>query len=275
MTAAAVVAPAKRPFTVGKPDKILDINHFHSSGHVNERLLMEVAQQHGVALRGVLRPCGRSLEAKGVRGEVPRRTTSRAERPMEAVHIDLAGPYEASMGGSLNLLTFVDSASKWMRPYGMKRNSETTASVQKFVADMNAMGRPHCVRPDNGGEFNSGSYVDYCDFVGIRRENTAPGKPQQTAVVESATLRAMKGDHSARHEIRSLFPGADFIGIPKIDASSLWLEAVLWAADCFNRSATKASIGWWSPHNMFYRRLPDLQVVPFFHEGMMRVDRGP
>ena len=36
ITAAAVLAPGKRPFTVGKPAKILDINHFHSSsGHLN------------------------------------------------------------------------------------------------------------------------------------------------------------------------------------------------------------------------------------------------
>ena len=30
-------------------------------------------------------------------------------------------PYEASMGGFLRLIMFVDSASRWMRPYGMKR----------------------------------------------------------------------------------------------------------------------------------------------------------
>ena len=55
-----------------------------------------------------------------MRSGVPRRTESRAGRPMETVHIDLAGPYEASMGGSLYLIMFVDSASRWMRPYGMK-----------------------------------------------------------------------------------------------------------------------------------------------------------
>ena len=43
------------------------------------------------------------------------------------------------------------------------------------------------------------------------------------------------------------------------------------AAGCFNRFAT--STGWQSPYEVFYSRLPDLQVVPFFQEGMMRVDR--
>ena len=132
--------------------------------------------------------------------------------------------------------------------------------MHKFVADMNAMG-PHCFRPDNGGKFTSRSYVD-CDSVGIRREYTAPGKPQQNAVVESAIWRSMKGDHAARREIRRLFLGVHFTGIPSISANGncLRLEAVLWAADCFNRSATKANTGWRSPHEVFFGRLPDLQV---------------
>ena len=59
MTAAAVLAPGKRPFTVGKHEKMVDINHFHfSSGHLSERLLRETARQHGITLTGVLQPCG-------------------------------------------------------------------------------------------------------------------------------------------------------------------------------------------------------------------------
>ena len=45
-------------------------------------------------------------------------------------HFDLAGPYEASMGGFLYLIMFIDSASTWMRPYEMEQKSETTAYVQ-------------------------------------------------------------------------------------------------------------------------------------------------
>ena len=72
------------------------------------------------------------------------------------------------------------------------------------------------------------------------------------------------------------FPSVDLGRIPNIGTSGnrLWLEAVFWAADCFNRSATKANIGWRSPYEVFFSRPPDLQVVPFFQEGMMRVDRS-
>ena len=210
MTAAAVLAPGKHPFTVGKPVIMADINHFHFfTDHLGENLLSATAQQHGKFLTGVLQPCAGCVEGKGVRAGVPRRTTSRAATPMETVHIDLAGPYEASMGGSVYLIMFVESASRWMRPYGIKKKSETTAHVIKFIADMNHMGLPRCFRMDNGGEFTSRSYVNFCDSAGILCENTAPGRPQQNAVVESAIWRAMKGGHAALGEIQRRFPNVD------------------------------------------------------------------
>ena len=57
------------------------------------------------------------------------------------------------------------------------------------------------------------------------------------------------------------------------DGNRLWLEAVLWATDVFNRSATKANTRWQSPYKVFYSQQFNLQVVPFFKERMTRVDR--
>ena len=86
----------------------------------------------------------------------------------------------------------------------------------------------------------------------------------------------MKGGHAARLEIGRLFPDVDLGKIPFSCAigNCLWLKGALWASDCFNRSAIKANTGWRSPHEVFFGRLPDLQVVPSFHPGMMRVDRS-
>ena len=97
ITAAVALAPGRRPFGVGKS---IDINHFHvSSGYLNQRLLRETALQHVVTWTGLLQPFGGCLKAKGVEAGVPHRTTSRAGKPMETAHIDLAGPYEASVAG--------------------------------------------------------------------------------------------------------------------------------------------------------------------------------
>lgn len=163
---------------------------------------------------------------------VPRRTTSRVETPMETVHIGLSGPCEASIGGPVYVTMFVDSTSRCVQPCGMKSKAETTTFVQKFLADMNAKGKPRCFRTHNGGEFTRSSHVDYCRSAGIRHEYTAPGKPQQNAVAESAIWRAIGGGHAARHEIQRLFSGVDLATIPDVgvDGNRLRLEAVLWAA---------------------------------------------
>ena len=50
------------------------------------------------------------------------------------------------MGGSVYLVIYVESASRWMRPHGMRSKSETVRYVTKFVADKRNMGRPALLR---------------------------------------------------------------------------------------------------------------------------------
>ena len=190
------------------------------------------------------------MEVKRIRAETPRRTTSRTGRPMETVYFHLSGPYGAFLDGSVYLIKFVDRATRRMRPYGIMRKSETTAYVQTCLADMNGMGRPNGFRTDNGGEVISRDYVDYCDSPGIRREYTAPGKPQQNTIVESAVWRAMKGGHAARFEIGRL----GFRLFQPLRDQGEHRMAV--TARGFLR-ATAGSAG-----------------DSFFHLGMMRVDRS-
>ena len=81
----------------------------------------------------------------------------------------------------------------------------------------------------------------------------------------------MKGEHAACREVWRLFLDADLAKIPNVgtNGSPLLLEAVLWAADCFKPSTTKANAGWRLPYEMFFSRPPELQVVPCFQSGMM------
>ena len=78
---------------------------------------------------------------KGVRVGEPRRATSRAGRSMETVQIDLSGLYEASIGGSVQLIIVVDSAWRRMRPHAMKSMAETTMFVHRLLTDMTRRNR--------------------------------------------------------------------------------------------------------------------------------------
>ena len=71
------------------------------------------------------------------------------------------------------LIIFIDSASRWMRQYGMRNKSETVTYTRKFVANMTNMGQPRCFRMDNGGGFTSRGYVEFATPRGFAA-NTRP-----------------------------------------------------------------------------------------------------
>ena len=202
--------------------------------------------------------------AKGIRASTPHRTTSRAEAPLDLVHIDTAGPFPESLGGSRYVVMFVDSASRFQRPYGTRDKSASAilGVVQRFVADM---GVPRAFRTDNGTEYTNSAFVEYCNGLQIRRELTAPYTPQQNGPVESGLSRAIKAGHAARIEVNRLFPDVhldQLKGVRDPDDTSLWMEPVLWASEEFNRSATTANVGMLSPYEIFYGSRPPMPTLP-------------
>ena len=51
------------------------------------------------------------------------------------------------------------------------------------------------------------------------------------------------------------------------------MESLLWASECFDRSATAANDGWLSQHEIFYGSRPPLSLLPFSHPVYDRVPR--
>ena len=234
--AAAVLTPGGLSINKNKK-RVADINHYHVSlSHAHSSVLKATAQQHGIQLIGELAPCSGCSMAKGIRASTPHRTTSRAETPLDLVHIDTAGPFPESLGGSRYVVMFVDSASRFQRPYGTRDKSASAilGVVQRFVADM---GVPRAFRTDNGTEYTNSAFVEYCNGLQIRRELTAPYTPQQNGPVESGLSRAIKVGHAARIEVNRLFPDVhldQLKGVRDPDGTGLWMESVLWASEGFN-----------------------------------------
>ena len=113
-----------------KEKKVVDINHFHVSlAHAHSSVLKATALQHGIHLVGELAPCsGRSM-AEGIHGPTPHHTKSRAATTMDTVHIDSAEPFPESLGGSRYVVKFVDSASRFRRPYGGRDKSASAIEM--------------------------------------------------------------------------------------------------------------------------------------------------
>ena len=69
----------------------------------------------------------------------------------------------------------------------MQRKSETYSKFCEFKAlvEMESGKKVKALRSDNGGEFISGEFKDFCSTEGIRRELIAPHSLQQNEVAES------------------------------------------------------------------------------------------
>ena len=273
--AAAVLSPGGLSISKNKK-RIIDINNFHVSlSHAHSSVLKATAQQHDIQLVGELAPCSECSMAKGIRASTPHRTTSRAEAPLDLVHIDTAGPFPESLGGSRYVVMFVDSASRFQRPYGTRDKSASAilGVMQRFVADM---GVPRAFRMDNGTEYTNSAFVEYCNGLQILRELTAPYTPQQNGPVGSTLSRAIKAGHAARIKVNGLVPDVHLDQLKRVqdpDGTSLWLESVLWTSEGFNLSATTANGGMLSPYEIFYGSRPPMPTLPFCKPAYHRIPR--
>ena len=272
--AAAVLSPGG--VFINKNKKAVDFNHFHVSlAHAHSSVLKATARQHDIQLVGELAPCSKCSMAKGMHAPTPHRTTSRAATPLDMVHIDTAGPFLELLGGSCYVVMFVDSASRFQRPYETRDKSASAVLgvVQRFVADM---GVPRAFRTDNGTEYANSAFVEYWKSLQIRRGLAAPYTPQKNGPVESGLSRAIMEAHAARIEVNRLFPDVHleiFKGVRDPDGSSLWMKSFLWASEGFNRSATTANRSMISPYEVIFGSRPPMSVLPFCKPAYHRVPR--
>ena len=210
---------------------------------------------------------------KGNRAPTAHHTTARAKRSMKLIHIDTVSLFPVFVGGSRCVVMFIYSASHCQRPYGTgdKSTAAILAVVKRFIADM---GVPQAFLSDNGAEYTNLSFVEYCNNLGIRRELTAPYTPQQNGPVESALWRAYKAGHAARLGVSNIYPDIrleEAAGCTDAAATGLWMESLLWATECFNRTATAANDGWLSRYEIFYGSRPPLPLLPFSQPVYHRV----
>lgn len=170
---------------------------------------------------------------------------------MGHAHVDLAGSYDACVGGVTCLVT----------PYGIRRKSNVPWKVQRFIADH---GAPGCFRSDNGREFTSAEYISIWDQRVIRREYMGGGSPKQNGLVESSITRAPKGGHIGRLEAPLLYPRMKLHEIPTVhtpDMKYFRREHVVWAAKWSKRLATTGNSGMALLHKVHHGVVPRLDLL--------------
>ena len=107
-----------------------------------------------------------------------------AGMPMEKVALDIMGPLPRSNRGNRYLLVLSDYFTKWVEAYAIP-NEEAITVGRKFVEEFICrFGVPLSVHTDQGRQFESALFQEFCDMLDIDKSRTTPFHPQSDGLVE-------------------------------------------------------------------------------------------
>ena len=93
-------------------------------------------------------------------------------KKLELVHTDVWGPTQVSyLGGSKYYVTFIDDATRKTWVYCIQNKSDVFNTFKKWKAlvENETWKKLKCLRSDNGGEYCSKDFDNYCSYNGIHR----------------------------------------------------------------------------------------------------------
>lgn len=137
----------------------------------------------------------------------PRRSHTRADRPLFRIHCDICGPLPLGYSQFKYFILFIDDHSRYIWIFFLKLKSDALKSFDEFrLATERYLGQPLSVlRVDNAPELIAGRFEFYCNTIGITYEKPVPDAHQQNGVAERSIqtvefmLRAMLVDANLSH----------------------------------------------------------------------------
>ena len=157
-----------------------------------------------------------------------------------------------SLSGYLYYAIFIDDYSRKTWIYFLKAKSEIFSKLQKFKAlvEKQTGKQIGILRTDNGGEFESHSFDDFCKEEGIKKQLSIPYNPQQNGVVERKN--------------RTIYEVAKAMMFDQDLPNSLWAEATRTTTYLQNR-CPHATLKDKTPEEMFTREKPEVGHVRIFY----------
>lgn len=124
---------------------------------------------------------------------------------MDLIHSDLCGPMsDATLSGFSYFVTFIDDYSwkTWIYFLKTKESDEVLNRFKEFkeLVENQTERRIRVLRSENGGEYTSGGFVDFCGGGGIKREFTVPYNLQQNGVVERKNRTIVSAARAMIHD---------------------------------------------------------------------------
>ncbi|KAL4271938.1 hypothetical protein GQ457_13G028490 [Hibiscus cannabinus] len=155
-------------------------------------------------------------------------SNSRGKTVLELVHSDVWQAPVTSLGGAKYFVSFIDDYSRrcWVYPIKKKADVFSTFKVFKARVELDTGNKIKCFRSDNGGEYTSDEFDDFCKNEGIKRQFTIVHTPQQNGVAERMNRTLLE-------RTRAMLRAASL-------EKAFWAEAVNTACYLVNRSPSTA-----------------------------------
>jgi transposase InsO family protein len=176
----------------------------------------------------------------------------RESSPLDLVHSDVCGPMRyQSLGGASYFVTFIDDATRkvWAYPTRTKDRVFTIFREWLVMVENQTDRKLKSLRSDNGGEYKSDKFVQFCRERGIRREFTAPHSPEQNGVTE-------RMNRTIHERIVSMLHHSGL-------SDGFWAEALLTAVHIINMSPSRL-LGSKIPQELWTQRKPDYDKLRIF-----------
>ncbi|SDA08526.1 BZ3501_MvSof-1269-A2-R1_C31g00082 [Microbotryum saponariae] len=137
--------------------------------------------------------CNACLSAKGHRLPFPDSDSHSSER-LGLVHSDVLSFPERSLTGKRYLVTFLDDYSRKLWAYAIGHKSEVFGIFKTWLAEveLETGATLKVLRTDNGGEYCSRAFTEFCKTRGTRRQYSIPRTPQQNGRAERSIVPLSK-----------------------------------------------------------------------------------
>lgn len=230
-------------------------------GHMSEKGLQTLARRQLLpSMQGTtLSHCDHCLIGKQHRVAFVKNYNKKETDILDLVYSDVCGPINVkTFSGASYFVTFIDDASRKVWVYVIKTKDQVFEVFKDFHAKVEReTGKLlKCIHTDNGGEYTSRMFEDYCSEYGIRHQKTVPHTPQHNGVAERMNRTIVE-------RIRSMLSLAK---LPKI----YWGEAVRTACYLINLSPSVPLDGdiperVWSGKDVSYSHLRVFGCKAFVH----------
>jgi transposase InsO family protein len=100
------------------------------------------------------------------------------------------------LNGKQYFMLLIDDYTRMNVVYFLKKKSKTLGNFKVFMEMVENYrdSRIKCLRSDNGGEFISKEFMEFCEEHGIKRQFSIAMTPQQNGVVERKNIIVLEMD---------------------------------------------------------------------------------